>query len=218
MNVREFEKAFPILRKAVRIWDSPAVEKVALAEKSPFRILVSTILSARTRDEATHEASKRLFLHARSPREILRLPVTRLEKLIFPVGFYKTKARNLRMMSHEILERFGGRVPSTLEDLLSLPGVGRKTANLVLILGFRKEGICVDTHVHRITNRLGFVKTETPEQTEMALRKKLPGEFWMEINAVLVAFGRNLCTPLSPHCSRCPVRRWCRRVGVIRWR
>jgi endonuclease-3 len=147
---------------------------------------------------------------------LLLLPEEDIVRLIFPVGFYKTKARTLRQICRDLIDQYEGKVPSDLEELLKLKGVGRKTANLVLTLGFHKAGICVDTHVHRVSNRLGYVKTKTPEQTEMALREKLPGEYWIEYNDLLVTWGQNICRPISPFCSRCAVLPYCRQVGVVR--
>jgi len=184
----------------------------------PFRILVGCVLSLRTRDEVTYPATERLFARARTPDEMLALRATTISKLIHPVGFYRRKAEQIRGISRLLLERHGGRVPDTIEALLELPGVGRKTANLVVTLGFGKPGICVDTHVHRISNRWGYVRTRTPEETEMALRAKLPRRHWIGINGLLVSFGQNLCKPLSPHCSRCPVAGLCDRAGVARHR
>jgi endonuclease-3 len=188
------------------------------AGDDPFRILVACLLSLRTRDETTGPAAARLFALAGDPAALLRLPRRRIERAIFPVGFYRTKARVLHAVSRQLAARFGGRVPADLDALLTLPGVGRKTANLVVTVGFGLPGICVDTHVHRITNRLGFVCTRTPEETERALRATLPRRHWIGLNALLVAYGQNVCQPLSPHCSRCRVRPACRRVGVVRSR
>ena len=159
-------------------------------------------------------ASERLFAIAASPKEMLAVPAEAIEKAIYPVAFYRVKARTIRAISEDLLNRFEGNVPSKLEDLLQLPGVGRKTANIVVTLGFRKPGIAVDTHVHRISNRLGYVRTKTPEQTEMALRKKLPPKYWMTLNDLLVRYGQNLCKPVSPFCSMCRISAYCKRVGV----
>ena len=180
----------------------------------PFRILIACILSLRTQDTTTGPAAARLFAVAPTPAEMLRLPAAQIAKLIYPVGFYRTKARVILGICRDLLERFGGRVPDTIDELLTLNGVGRKTANLVVTMGFSKPGICVDTHVHRISNRLGYVRTKTPEETEMALRARLPRRFWIGYNDLLVSFGQNVCTPISPRCSTCPVRALCRRVGV----
>jgi len=177
-------------------------------------VLVACILSLRTQDTTTGPAAARLFAVADTPAAMLRLSAQRIETLIYPVGFYRTKARVILGLCRDLLERFGGRVPDDLDALLTLKGVGRKTANLVVTMGFNKPGICVDTHVHRISNRLGYVRTRHPQETEMALRGRLPRRFWIGYNDLLVAFGQNVCTPLSPRCSTCPVSALCRRVGV----
>ena len=171
-------------------------------------------LSLRTQDTTTGPASARLFAVADTPESMRTLSPRRIERLIYPVGFYRTKARVILGICRDLLERFGGRVPDEIDDLLTLKGVGRKTANLVVTMGYGKPGICVDTHVHRISNRLGYVRTRTPEESEMALRTKLPPRYWIGYNDLLVAFGQNVCTPISPRCSMCPVRSLCRRVGV----
>jgi endonuclease III len=213
-------KAFPIvhametLRRAVRNWPTPVVTVFSENRASPFEILVSTILSLRTQDRTTADASARLFARARTPEAMLRLRRETIERLIYPVGFYKTKAATLRDISRVLLDRHGGRVPDTVEDLLALKGVGRKTANLVVTLGYGKPGICVDTHVHRICNRWGYIETKTPDETEGVLRDRLPKKYWIPINDWLVAFGQNLCKPVSPLCSTCPLRDVCPRIGV----
>jgi endonuclease-3 len=198
--------------------DIPIVTEISHRSRDPFHILVSTILSLRTKDEVTRQAATRLLGKVQSPQELLLFPEEDIAQLIFPVGFYKTKARTLRQISRDLIDEHEGKVPSDLEELLKLKGVGRKTANLVLTLGFHKPGICVDTHVHRISNRLGYVKTKTPEQTEMALREKLPKEYWIEYNDLLVTWGQNICRPISPFCSRCAVLPYCKQVGVVRTR
>ena len=192
----------------------PAVERIEKDGSDPFLVLISCLLSLRTKDEVTEAASRKLFALARTPQQMLNLSQAKLRRLIYPVGFYRTKALRIHQICHHLLGRFRGRVPATLEELLTLPGVGRKTANLVLTLGHKKAGICVDVHVHRISNRLGYVRTRTPFDTEMALREKLPKRYWMEYNALLVRFGQELCRPVSPWCSRCPVRGYCARRGV----
>ena len=202
------------LRPHVPTWKATAITRVVEEKRDPFRVLVACILSLRTQDRTTDAASARLFAVADAPATLLALTPQRIEKLIYPVGFYRTKARVLREISRELLDRFGGRVPDTIDALLTLPGVGRKTANLVVTMGFGKPGICVDTHVHRISNRLGYVRTRTPDETETALRKVLPRPYWIGYNDLLVTFGQNVCTPLSPKCSGCPVRTLCPRVGV----
>lgn len=201
-----------------RDWNSPIITFIANRGATPFEILVSTILSLRTKDEVTSEAAARLFKKARTPEQLLALGEAAVADLIYPVGFYPTKAKRLMAISRIVLERYAGRVPETLEALLELPGVGRKTANLVLVEGFKKPAICVDTHVHRISNRIGYVNTRTPEQTEFALRKILPRRHWIRYNELLVAFGQVLCRPVSPFCSKCPVARMCARIGVEKHR
>jgi endonuclease-3 len=210
----EITPVLAILRREAPAWGAPAVTSIADSTGDPFRVLVSTILSLRTKDETTAAAARRLFARAATPHAMLRLRATTIARLIYPVGFYRTKARAIRAVCRALLDRFGGAVPRDLDALLTLQGVGRKTANLVLTLGFRAPGICVDTHVHRISNRLGYVRTRTPNETEQALRRKLPAEHWIEINDLLVAFGQRLCRPISPHCSRCPVAPYCARRGV----
>ena len=187
---------------------------VATESRDPFRVLIACILSLRTQDTTTGPAAARLFALAATPAAMLRLTPRQIERAIYPVGFYRTKARAIRAICRDIIERFADRVPDTIDDLLTLTGVGRKTANLVVTMGYGKPGICVDTHVHRISNRLGYVRTRTPEKTEEALRQRLPRRYWIGYNDLLVSFGQNVCTPISPHCSRCPVRVLCRRVGV----
>lgn len=206
------------VREAVQGGDAPAVTLIAQRHRDPFRTLVSTLLSLRTKDAVTAEASRRLFERAADPQAVLELSEAEIARLIYPVGFYRTKARRLREVARALLERHGGRVPDSLEELLELPGVGRKTANLVLTEAFRKPGICVDTHVHRIVNIWGFVTTRSPDETEQALRAKLPRRHWLEINELLVRFGQTICLPVSPWCSRCPVAERCPRLGVGRSR
>lgn len=196
----------------------PSVTAVAHENSDPFRVLVATMISLRTKDEVTSRASAALLSLAPTPAALAALPVRRIAQSIFPAGFYNTKAKNLRTVASLLLERHGGKVPSDMEELLALPGVGRKTANLVRNLGFNLPGICVDTHVHRISNRMGWVSTRTPEQTEQALMRVLPERYWIGVNEILVRYGQAVCTPLSPHCSSCPAARWCARVGVGRTR
>ncbi len=200
-----------ILRREIRQWAVPAIAHYA---ETPFTVLISCILSLRTQDATTVAASDRLFAVANTAKTMLAIPVETIEKLIYPVAFYRVKARTIPEICRQLFDRFGGEVPSDLEDLLSLPGVGRKTANIVVTIAFRKKGIAVDTHVHRISNRLGYVKTKTADDTEMALRRKLPEKYWIVYNDLLVAYGQNLCKPISPFCSRCKIATFCRRVGV----
>jgi endonuclease-3 len=196
----------------------PIVTEMSRKRRDPYRVLISTLLSLRTKDETTRRAAERLLAKAPGPDELLKLRESRIRGLIYPVGFYKTKARVLKEVSRRIVGEYGGKVPDDLDTLLTLKGVGRKTANLVVTLGYGKPGICVDTHVHRIANRLGYVRTKNPEETEFALREKLPPRYWIPINDCLVAYGQNLCRPVSPFCSRCRLAPYCDRVGVSRHR
>lgn len=218
MDVGKLNKMIKILREYYRTFRKPSVTQISQYFNDPFYVLISCILSLRTKDQTTHAASQRLFALAPSLTRLARLPVKRIEKTIYPVGFYRTKAQTIKLITHDLLTRFHGVVPNKLDDLLSLKGVGRKTANLVLTLGFKKLGICVDTHVHRISNRFGFVVTKTPHDTEMALRKTLPKKFWIEYNDLLVAFGQNICKPISPFCRRCRLFCYCPRRGVKHYR
>jgi endonuclease-3 len=192
------------------------VERVG--RQDPFKVLVSCIMSLRTKDELTEVKSRELWPHASTPGDMIALGPERLARLIYPVGFYRRKADQIVQLSRILIEKHAGRVPGTIEELLALPGVGRKTANLVVSVGFDRPGICVDTHVHRISNRWGYVRTKTPEQTETALRGKLPRRHWKEINRLLVFFGKAVCVPVSPKCSSCPLGKECPAVGVARHR
>ena len=194
----------------------PAVEKISNSqEEDPFQVLIATLLSARTQDATTLAASTRLFRAARTPRTMARLPVRQIERLIYPVSFYRHKAKHVKATCRMLVSRFGGRVPTTMEELLTLPGVGRKTANLVLILAFKSlENICVDTHVHRISNRLGWVRTNTPDETEQALYRATASRWWPYINLYLVTWGQNVCRPVYPRCGACAIEPYCPKVGV----
>lgn len=196
----------------------PIVTEISQSRRSPFEILVTTILSLRTKDEVTRAASKRLFGRINTSHELIALDESEIAKLIYPVGFYKTKAKTLIEICKRLINDYGSEVPNDLDELLKLKGVGRKTANLVITLGYGKLGVCVDTHVHRISNRLGYVRTKTPEQTEMALRKKLPKRYWIEYNDLLVTWGQNICKPISPFCSKCDISAYCQRVDVSKSR
>lgn len=218
MDLRKLNAMIKILRGYYRTFRKPSVTQISRRFKDPFHVLISCVLSQRTKDQTTAEASRRLFSLAPSLTRLARLPVKKIERAIYPVGFYRTKAKTIKLAANDIMMRFQGIVPDDLDNLLSLKGVGRKTANLVLTLGFNKLGICVDTHVHRISNRFGFVVTKTPHDTEMALRKTLPEKFWIEYNDLLVAFGQNICKPISPFCTRCRLFRYCPRRGVHRCR
>ena len=214
MKKVDVDKIVEILKRELVHYNVPVVDLIQIQTKSPLKVLLGTILSARTKDEVTSEASKRLFEKVKKIDDLSKLRIGEIEKLIYPVGFYKTKAKHLKELPNVINEEFKGEIPSTIDDLIKLPGVGRKTANLVVAVAFHKPAICVDTHVHRISNRLGYVKTSTPFETEMALRKKLPLEYWETFNSMLVAFGQNICKPISPKCSICPIRQYCNRIGV----
>ncbi len=219
MEPRDIPAIVRILKEEYKRFKTPYVTEVAAElRKDPFRVLVSCILSLRTQDATTREASVRLFSIASTPVELARLTRRVIEKAIYPVGFYRVKAGVLKDLSTELVKNRGSRVPDTIEGLLELKGVGRKTANLVVTMGYGKPGICVDTHVHRITNRWGFVSTKTPEKTEFALRERLPKRYWTVINDLLVAYGQNVCRPISPLCSVCRLHGYCERVGVKRRR
>jgi endonuclease-3 len=211
---REIHAAIRILRRQVPKWNTPVVTLMAETYESPFRVLISCILSLRTQDATTAKASHRLFAVADSPQAMVKISAQKIEKLIYPVGFYKTKARQIRQICQAIIDHYDGRVPDEIDELLKFNGVGRKTANLVVTLGYNKPGICVDTHVHRISNRWGYIKTASPEKTEVALRAKLPKQYWIEYNNLLVNFGQHLCRPISPQCSQCPVKKYCPQIGV----
>ena len=202
-----------ILKRENKKYIVPIVTIVSMT-KSPFLVLISCLLSLRTKDKVTGEASNRLFKLADNPAKMLDLSTKNIEKTIYPVGFYKTKSKRIKEICKTLLDDYGGVVPDEIDELLKLKGVGRKTANLVVTLGYGKMGICVDTHVHRISNRLGLVTTETPEQTEFALRKILPQKHWLIYNDLLVTYGQNLCAPISPWCSKCKIFKYCKRVGV----
>ncbi len=206
-----------ILKKEVARFKTPYVTEVSEA-KDPYKVLISCILSLRTKDSMTRDASVRLFKLASTPDKMSGLKKAAIEKAIYGVGFYRVKSGVIKDISRRLVEDYGSKVPDTIEELLRLNGVGRKTANLVVTMGFGKPGICVDTHVHRITNRWGFVVTKTPVETEFALRKKLPKRYWIMLNDLLVTFGQNVCKPLSPFCSRCGIFKYCKRVGVVKHR
>jgi len=206
------------LHAAAPAWNAPVVSFIASHSSDPFQVLISCLLSLRTQDATTGPATRRLFQLAETPRAMVTLNVRDIEKAIFPVGFYRTKARTILDLCGVLIDRYDDKVPDELDELLKLKGVGRKTANLVLTQGFKKPGICVDTHVHRISNRWGYVRTKDPHATEMALRRQLPKQYWIEYNDLLVAFGQTICQPLSPWCSRCPVVEYCPRRGVTRSR
>lgn len=214
MNNKTIIKVLKILKKEYKKWKPPIVTKIAEETKDPFRILVSTVLSSRTKDAVTRRAAKNLFERASTPAEMEKLSPEEIENLIYPVGFFRTKSKRIPALCKMLLERFEGKVPDSINELLKLPGVGRKTANLVITIGFGKPGICVDTHVHRISNRFGYVKTKNPKETEFALREKLPEEWWIIYNDLLVTLGQNICTPRNPNCNECPVNKLCEKREV----
>jgi len=213
MNNNVIHTVFSILNEEMTCFKDPIVTRIA-QDNDPFAILISTMLSLRTKDTTTEHAFNSLVSVAATPYTISRLPTARLEELIYPVGFYKTKAKNIRLTSSIIADKYSGRVPDEIDELIALPGVGRKTANLVVTLGFKKMGICVDTHVHRITNRWGYVRTKDPLGTEMRLREILPKKYWLQINDLLVAYGQNICRPIGPFCSRCRLATYCEQMDV----
>ena len=210
------DRVMQTLTRAITGMELPAVEKISESQaEDPFQILIATLLSARTQDATTHAASTRLFKRARTPRTMARLEVKEIEKLIYPVSFYRNKARHVKTCCQMLVDRHRSRVPSTMEELTALPGVGRKTANLVMILGFKSgQNICVDTHVHRISNRLGWVRTRQPDETEQALYRSTASRWWPYINLYLVTWGQNVCRPVYPRCGDCVIAADCRRIGV----
>jgi endonuclease III len=212
------DRALAILHNTMPAFPQPLIDDMGGQNQTPFRILIATILSLRTKDTLTAIVAPRLFAAADTPAAMLALDEAAIAQLIYPVGFYNTKARTIRQICVRLIDEYGGTVPNDLDALLALPGVGRKTANLVLTMGFGLPGICVDTHVHRICNRWGYIATRTPEETELALRAALPPEHWIAINGLLVTLGQNICHPTSPRCSQCPVAALCNRVGVVRQR
>lgn len=214
MKNSDIHKVMQILRQLVPQWKVPVVGRVSGSPPDPFKVLISCILSLRTQDRTTNQAARRLFRLADHPQSILRLTVQQIEKAIYPVGFYRNKARVILRICEQLVQKYHCQVPDQVGELLKFKGIGRKTANLVITLGYAKPGICVDTHVHRICNRWGYVKASTPEKTEFTLRKKLPPQFWIEFNDLLVTLGQNLCRPISPKCNLCPLEKFCGKVGV----
>jgi endonuclease-3 len=210
MDNQEIKKVLHILKRKVKQWKVPIVGQIEQRTRDPFLVLISCILSLRTKDKVTEDASKRLFSFAHSPDSMVKLPKTTIQKAIYPVGFYRRKTETIRRISKLLVTRYHSIVPDDIDELLKFPGVGRKTANLVVTVAYKKPGICVDTHVHRIVNRWGYVSTENPEQTEIALRKKLPTQYWIQFNDILVTFGQNFCKPISPNCSVCEISQYCK--------
>ncbi len=209
MKRKDIDKVISILEEEYKRNNAPVVTLIAERTKEPFKVLVSALISTRTRDETTIEVVKRLFKRIKTPADLVDIPLKDLEELLYPVGFYRNKARYLKELGKELEEKYGGKVPDNIEDLLKLKGVGRKVATLVLSDGYSKDYICVDTHVHRIVNRWCLVKTKTPEETEKALMEVLPQKYWRKINRLLVSFGQRICTPLRPRCEECPIESYC---------
>ncbi len=209
MKREDIDKVIRILEEEYKRNNAPVVTLIAERTKEPFKVLVSALISTRTRDETTIEVVKKLFKRVKTPKDLVDIPLKDLEQLLYPVGFYRNKARYLKELGKELEEKYGGKVPANIEDLLKLKGVGRKVATLVLSDGYGKDYICVDTHVHRIVNRWCLIKTKTPEETEKALMKVLPKKYWKKINRLLVSFGQRICTPLRPRCEECPIEDYC---------
>ena len=218
MDSKTLVKIIKILKTEIKQWDVPVVTLIAETHKDAFSVLISTVLSLRTKDEVTLKGFKNLFAKANTPRKILKLKESEIAKLIYPVGFYKTKAKNIKKISKILIEEYKGKVPDTMEELLELPNVGRKTANLVLMEGFGKLGVCIDVHNWRILNRFGYLKAKTPDETEMLVRKKLNHKYWTELNHLLVAHGQHICRPVSPFCSKCPIEKYCEKIDVMQSR
>jgi endonuclease-3 len=220
MNEQYWDNLFEQFRKVIEAEGQilPSVSIIAEREHDPFRVLIATLISLRTKDEVTLAASQRLFALAGDPHAMACLSEQAIQEAIYPAGFYKTKAKNIRLISLRLIEQYEGRVPDTQHELLALPGVGIKTANLTLNLGYQIDAICVDCHVHQIANRLGWVHTKTPEQTELALQEVMPRRFWIPLNELLVRYGQLICTPVSPFCSKCPQAQRCPKIGVGRSR
>lgn len=212
----DIDAVMALLEDAACVWDTPAVTIISQRDGDPFKVLISCILSLRTKDTTTGDAARRLFSLADTPEKIRQLQLQQIEQAIYPVGFYRNKAAQIKEICQQLVEKYDGSVPESIEELLKFKGAGRKTANLVVTLGFGQPGICVDTHVHRICNRWGYVATKTPDETEFRLREILPGKYWLRINDLLVAFGQNLCRPVSPFCSKCPVAGYCQRNNVLK--
>ena len=218
MKLEGFLAALSIWQREYPRWNAPVVTLIAQHSGDPFRVLISTILSLRTKDETTAKASERLFALADTPQKMLTLDQRQIEEAIFPVGFYRNKAGQILQICQSLVDHYQGKVPERLEDLMAFKGVGLKTANLVLALGYQIPAICVDIHVHRICNRLGFLRTKTPQQSEKALRRKVPKSHWLRINDLMVAFGQSICRPVSPLCSHCPIPHLCERKGITKSR
>lgn len=218
MKDSDIHQVMAILRESAKAWQPALVDEMGQQERNPYKVLIATILSLRTKDTLTAQIAPKLFAVADNPHDMVRHSPEAIAELIYPVGFYRNKSKSIVAVSQQLIDDYGGQVPDDLDELLKLPGVGRKTANLVLTAGFNKAAICVDIHVHRISNRWGYVQTKNPDETEFALREKLPKEYWIEYNGLLVSMGQTICHPTSPWCSKCPVFEFCERVGVTRSR
>ncbi len=218
MKDSDIHEVIAILRESAKEWQPALVDDMGQEERNPYKVLIATILSLRTKDTLTAKIAPKLFERADTPYEMVKFSPEEIAEIIYPVGFYRNKGKSIVEISQILIDQYAGRVPDDLDTLLELPGVGRKTANLVLTAGFNKPAICVDIHVHRISNRWGYVETKTPEKTEFVLREKLPREYWIEYNGLLVSMGQTICHPTSPWCSKCPVAHFCERVGVTRSR
>lgn len=205
----DIEKIYKILKKELKEYTIPLAEQIEIKSKNPFYVLIGTMLSARTKDQTTAKVCDNLFKEIKNTDDLIKIKIEKLEKLIYPVGFYKTKAKNLKLLAEKLKEDFNDKVPNTIEELITLPGVGRKTANLVIAVSYKIPAICVDTHVHRIFNRIGYIETKNPLETEMVLRNKLPKKFWIDTNYLFVILGQNICFPRNPNCKNCPINKIC---------
>ncbi|MBN1291485.1 MAG: endonuclease III [Candidatus Latescibacteria bacterium] len=214
----DIDNVIKILRESVKNFQEPIVTEITKKSRDPYKVLISTIISLRTKDDVTRKASQKLYELADTPDEMLKLNSEQIADAIFPAGFYRNKAETIINISKILIEKYNGMVPDEIDELLTIKGIGRKTANLVVTMGYGKEGICVDTHVHKVSNRLGYVSTKNPIETEFALRGKLPKKYWIEYNDLLVTFGQNICVPISPFCTQCPIHNYCKRVGVKQYR
>ena len=212
------EKTINLLEKESNNWKVPVVTLIAIQKNDPFKVLISTIISLRTKDEVTIKASERIYKILTKPKDIYNISIEEIEKAIYPCGFYKRKAIQIKKICEILSDKYNSQVPKTIEELLKFKGVGRKTANLVLAEGYQIPAICVDIHVHRISNRIGFIKTKNPEESEFELRKKLPKKHWIRYNSLLVAFGQSICRPISPYCSKCPINKLCNKINVDKHR
>ena len=218
MKDQDIHEVIAILKESAKEWQPALVDDMGHKERNPYKILIATILSLRTKDTLTAQIAPKLFAIADNPYDMVRHSAEAIAEIIYPVGFYRNKAKSIVAVSQQLIDEYEGQVPDDLDLLLKLPGVGRKTANLVITAGFNKPGICVDIHVHRISNRWGYIQTKDPDKTEFVLREKLPLEYWIEYNGLLVSMGQTICHPTSPWCSKCPVTAYCDRVGVTRSR